>query len=217
VYWVPGAGIVSEHRYDVEPFGRFSLEASVRKPFLAGSTFRGRVYGGAYIASSRPPLQRRISVAGADPYETFENPFLRSEGALFVRPDFHYHAPGGANLRGFDRSLGGRWAAAVNLEVGKSITSKDRGFVRDVSLYGFADAGVVDSMAVGSSPAGDWYTALYDGGVGISSHQALGDLEWTMRLEFPFVVNRWDYAADPSANDPGRLAFRWQVSLEPSF
>jgi len=40
-------------------------------------------------------------VAGADPYTTFANPLLRSRGALFVRPDFHYQAPGDANLRAF--------------------------------------------------------------------------------------------------------------------
>ena len=217
VYWVPGAGIVSENRYDVEPFARVSVDAAVRKPFIARTTLRARIYGGVYVATSRPPLQRRINVAGADPYETFENPFLRSKGALFVRPDVHYHAPGGANLRGFDRSLGGRWAASVNLEVAKSITSKDQGFLRDVSLYGFVDAGLVDSMAVSSSSAGDWYTPLYDGGVGISSDQTLGDLDWTMRLEFPLAVNRWNAAADPSVDDSGRLAFRWQVSLQPSF
>jgi hypothetical protein len=30
-------------------------------------------------------------------------------------------------------------------------------------------------------------------------------------------VNRWTYAADGNARTDGRLHFRWQVSLEPSF
>jgi hypothetical protein len=39
-----------------------------------------------------------------------------------------------------------------------------------------------------------------------------------MRFEMPLVVNRWDYAADiHEAATDGRLHFRWQISLEPSF
>jgi len=55
---------------------------------------------------------------------------------------------------------------------------------------------------------------LYDGGVGLVLHPHINDLAWTMRFEMPFVVNRWTYAADGTDQ---RVAFRWQVSLEPSF
>jgi hypothetical protein len=59
---------------------------------------------------------------------------------------------------------------------------------------------------------------LYDGGVGVVTRQRVRDLAWTMRFELPLVVNRWDYAADSTGPGGGaRLAFRWQVSLEPSF
>jgi hypothetical protein len=37
-----------------------------------------------------------------------------------------------------------------------------------------------------------------------------------MRLELPLIVSRWEYAADPRLGH-ARLAFRWQVSLTPSF
>jgi hypothetical protein len=43
-----------------------------------------------------------------------------------------------------------------------------------------------------------------------------GDLDWTMRVEFPLIVNRWDAAAD-RPRGAERAAFRWQVSLSPSF
>src|SRR3989442_539496 len=107
VYWNPGSGVVSTNRYDFEAFGRFTGEASVRSQLLGV-----RLFAGAYLGNSNPVRQRRISFAGADPYETFTNPLLRSRGALLVRPDFHYHAPGGANLRGFRSDLGGAWARA---------------------------------------------------------------------------------------------------------
>ena len=209
VYRVPGAGIVSGNRYDFEPMGRVAGEASVRAPSVLGTTLGARVYAGAYVAESRPPRQRRIMLAGADPYATSANPLLRSRGALLARPGFHYHAPGGANLRGFSGDLGGRWAVAVNLEARRAL-------VRGVSLLAFADLGLVDSLAIPSSPPGRSYTTLYDGGVGLVSRQRAGDLVWTFRLEFPFIVNRWTHAADYVSGD-GRAAFRWQVSLGETF
>jgi hypothetical protein len=217
VYRNPGAGIQSANRYDVEAFARPAGEVSVRLPFVLETTLGARLFAGGYIANNAPPLQRRVMVSGADPYQTFTNPLLRSKGALFVRPDFHYHAPGNANLRGFRPDLGGRWAVALNMEGTKSIFRRREGFLRDVSLEAFADAGIVDSLAVRSAD-GKGYTTLYDGGVGLVTQHRINDLAWTMRLEFPLVVNRWDFAADVGeAATDGRLHFRWQISLEPSF
>ncbi|MGH9261158.1 MAG: hypothetical protein ACRD08_14910, partial [Acidimicrobiales bacterium] len=146
-------------------------------------------------------------------YETFTNPMLRSRGALFARPDFHYHAPGNASLRAFRPDAGGRWAVGLNLEAARSLRRRGRGVLRDIALAGFADFGVVDSLAIAT---GDAVTALYDAGLGVVSRQRIGDLDWTLRLELPFVVSRPEHAADVAGGDE-RLAFRWQVSLESSF
>ncbi len=218
VYSNPGPGYGSSSRYDVEGFGRFTGEASVRAPSPLGTTIGVRLFGGAYAGSSVPVLQRRIPIVGADPYETFTNPLLRSAGALFVRPDFHYHAPGNGNLRGFRSDLGGRWALTANLELARSVWRRDRGILRDVALTGFADGGLVDTLAVPptASAAGRWYTPLYDGGVGLVTRHQIRDLSWTMRLELPLVVSRSTYARDLRPSE-GRLAFRWQLSLAPSF
>jgi hypothetical protein len=177
-----------------------------------------RLFGGAYAGSSVPVLQRRIPIAGADPYETFTNPLLRSAGALLVRPDFQYHAPGNGNLRGFRSDLGGRWALTANLELTRSVWRRDGGILRDVALTGFADGGLVDTLAVPptASGAGRWYTPLYDGGVGLVTRHQIRDLAWTMRLELPLVVSRSTYARDLRPSE-GRLALRWQLSLSPSF
>ncbi|MGH7529507.1 MAG: M1 family aminopeptidase [Gemmatimonadales bacterium] len=213
VYRFPGQGVVSEDRYDVEPFGRATAELSVRAPVAWGSVLGVRLFAGGYLADNPPPRQRRIPLAGADPYETFTNPLLRSRGALFVREGFHYHAPGNANLRGFGRELGGRWAVALNLEATRSLLRR-RGLLSDVALETFADLGVVDPLAVPASPPGRRYTTLYDAGVGVLVRQRLRDLAWTLRVEFPLIVNRWDYAATGTDE---RLEFRWLVSVEPSF
>src|SRR5207302_1956509 len=82
-------------------------------------------FAGGYTGASPPVRQRRIPVAGADPYETFSDPLLRSRGALFLRPDSYYHAPGNANLRAFRRDLGGRWAVSVNGELTRSLGRRD--------------------------------------------------------------------------------------------
>ena len=213
VYGNPGTGVVAARRYDVEGFARASAELSVRTPFILKTTLGARVFGGAYLAQNPPPLQRRIMISGADPYATFTNPLLRSRGALFVRPDFHYHAPGDANLRGFRPDLGGRWAVALNLEATKSFFRRRSGFITDAALEAFVDAAVVDPQAVPAT-GGRSYTPLYDSGVGLVMRHRINELEWTTRFEAPFVVNRWDRAIHDVTK---RFAFRWVVSLEPSF
>src|SRR5207244_10451210 len=107
VYSNPGPGYASSSRYDVEGFGRFTGEASVRAPFPLGTTFGVRLFGGAYAGRSAPVPQRRIPIAGADPYETCTNPLCRSEAAVFGPPHFSYPAPGHGNLPGFRSELGG--------------------------------------------------------------------------------------------------------------
>jgi len=216
VYSNPGPGVVSANRYDFEAFGRFTGDASVRAPFWLGTRLGVRLFGGAYLGASDPVRQRRIPVAGADPYETFTDPLLRSRGALFVRPDFQYHAPGNGNLRGFRADLGGRWALTGNVELSHSVWRRDEGILRGAALMAFADGGLVDTLAVPPASPGRWYTPLYDGGIGLVTRHLIRDLEWTMRFELPLVVSRWDYAADARPGD-GRIAFRWQVSLSPSF
>jgi len=155
-------------------------------------------------------------IAGADPYQTFTDPLLRSRGALFVRPDFHYHAPGNANLRAFRSDLGGRWAVAVNTELSRAVFRRQSGILREVAVEAFFDYGFVDSLATAPSRAKRWYTDLDDGGVGVVVRQRVGELPWTLRLEFPVAMNGWELAPDSRPSD-GPVRFRWLVSLAPSF
>ncbi len=215
VYRLPGHGIQSTNRYDVEGFWRTTAELDARRPLGTSTTLGVRLFGGGYVAQTNPPRQRRIGISGADPYETFTNPLLRSHGALLVRPDFHYQAPGDANLRAFAPALGGRWAVSMNLELTQRVWARPSGVLRSVAAMAFADGGVVDSQAVPSTDGKAW-TPLYDAGLGLVTTQTVGDLAWTMRLELPLLVNRWDFAADRAQPD-ARVKFRWQVSLAPSF
>lgn len=206
----------SGRQYLYHGFNRTTGEVSVRTPVARGTTFGARLFAGAYLGPSNPVRQLRVAVAGADPYATFANPFLRSRGALLVRPDFHYQAPGGPNLRGFRNDLGGRWAVGVNLELMRTVARRNAGFLREAALGAFVDLGVADTLAAPASSPGRWYTTLYDGGFGIVTRHQVKDMEWTMRFELPLAVNRWDVAAHNPANST-RFALRWQVSLAPSF
>jgi hypothetical protein len=215
-YWNPGPGEESGNRYDFAAFGRVWGEMSMRAPFWLGTRMGVRVFGGAYLSHADPLAQRRIMVSGADPYSTFTNPLLRSKGALFVRPDFQYHEPGDANLRAFRPDLGGRWALALNGEVSRALWRRDHGLVRDLSLGGFGDVAIVDSLATFGNAGGKAYSGIHDLGLGIASRQQLGDLNWTLRVEFPIEMNLPDLAADGSGRDE-RVAFRWLVSLRATF
>src|SRR5260370_8373172 len=157
----PGVGVVSSNRYDVAASSRSEVEGRVACPLWSRSHASVRLYAGGYASATPPPLQRRIMLAGADPYETFTNPLLRSTGALFVRPGFHYHASGGPNLRGFAPDAGGRWAVAVNLDASQPLLRITHGGLREIAVTAFADGGVVDPMAIAPSPAGPPSTPLY--------------------------------------------------------
>ena len=215
VYRYPGPGIVAERRYDIEPFLRGTAALSTRLPFWLGTELGLRGFAGGYWAHSPPPLQRRIYLAGADPYTTFTNPLLRSRGALFVRPGFFYQAPGDANLRGFAPALGGRWAVSGSVELSRTLFTRQHGAVRNLALHLFGDGGLVDSAAVPSVTTGRG-AVLWDAGAGAVATLRAGDLGWTLRCDVPLLVNRWSFAADPHGRD--RTAqFRWLVSLSPSF
>ena len=210
----PGGAPASQYHY--RGFLRLTGETSVRTVIGRWSRFGARVFGGAYVGPSGPVRQLRIPIAGADPYETFPNPFLHSRGALLVRPGFYYQSPGGPNLRGFRNDLGGRWAIGVNLELTRAVMRRGAGLVREVALESFLDLGLADTVAVPSSSPGRWYTTLYDGGLGIVTQHRVKELAWTIRFEVPFAVNRWNLAADDPQGST-RFAFRWQVSFAPSF
>jgi len=215
VYRFPGPGVISQNRYDVNTYARLTASGSVRTPLVGGAFLGVRLFGGAFLSGDGPPLQRRIYIGGADPYETFTDPLLRSRGAWFVRPDFYYQAPGDGNLRGFSPGLGGRWAVTSNVELTRSVVTRRSGFLRNATFEAFVDGGVVDSAAVVSASRKSAVTTLWDVGVGVVFQSTIHQLSWTTRFEVPFMVNRFNFAADDRPS--GRQGFRWSVSLAPSF
>ena len=64
-----------------------AAEATAKRAIGSKGRFGIRAYGGYSTGSAGLAKQRQIYLAGADPLEQFNNPFLRSQGALLVRPE----------------------------------------------------------------------------------------------------------------------------------
>lgn len=206
-------GLRLEDQFESELFGRGSFTA-VYERSVGSHLFRSRLYLAGYLAPSDPLKQRAVYLAGADPYQTLGNPFVRSQGALLVRPDFFYHSPGGGNLRGYDPSLAGRWILATNLEWSIPIFEPAAGILRRVAGIAFGDLGLVDERALGS--LANAAKGVYDAGVGLRAQLGVGDLEFPLRVEFPLWVSDPEFAHD-TQQGTDRFEFRWLVSLQPSF
>jgi hypothetical protein len=202
---------IATGRPDVDEFyGRFTLEATARRTTPSGWAFGARFYGGVATSGDAPVKQRQIYLAGADPLQQFGNPFLRSDGALLVRPDVYYHAPGGGNLRGYDPRLSAEGLVAVNLELEREVLSRrDAKLFRRIALAGFSDVG----HAFGDDPTTRF---LADLGLGIRADHRIGQTRFTTRADFPLYVSRPVEAQD---TDPGsdRVGFRWTFSFTPAF
>jgi hypothetical protein len=172
--------------------GAFDLNV---RTVLAGATAGGTL-----------PHQREIFLAGADPYEAFTNPFLRSRGALFGG-DAHYQAPGGGDLRGFSPVVSGRWLAGLNVEAGPRLEDRPaRRLFSSVSAVVFADGALLDRAAIGRDAAAD-------AGVGLRASHRVGPTSFVTRVDFPLLVSRGSTAVGGRPGD-GCIKLRAVWSLE---
>jgi hypothetical protein len=202
---------VATGRADLDPFyGRFTLEATARQSAAARWRMGLRFFGGLSTSGDDPVKQRQIYAAGKDPLEQFGNPFLRSNGALLVRPDVFYHAAGGGNLRGFDPHLSAQGLVAINLELERAVVNRPQArLFRRVALASFGDAGGL------FGGAGEEHF-LIDLGLGLRAEHQIGETSFVTRADFPLFVNQPDLAQD---THPGsdRAGFRWSFSFTPAF
>lgn len=198
-------------RASLDPFyGRSTLVASARRAYQSGWAIGGRLFGGVSTSGNDPVKQRQIYVAGADPLEQFDNPFLRSQGALLVRPDVYYHAPGGGDLRGFDPRLSAEGLVAGNLELERALLRRRNArLFRRVALAAFTDLGQV----FGDHGATEF---LADLGVGLRVDHQIGQTSFTTRADFPLFVNRPALAQDTKPGNH-QTGFRWSFSFSPTW
>jgi hypothetical protein len=193
-------------------YARLSFTASSRGPSGRGWGAGLRIFGGTVIAGDSAPRQRRIFLAGGDPYERFGSPFLRSSGSLLAGSDVYYHFPGGAGMRGLDPSLTGTTAlgASIELEVVLRRGSPFRMFNR-VVLAGFADG----ALGNGDLGPANGLRSVGDAGIGIRAEHRFRETRFVTRLDFPLWVSRPTLAHDRQPE--GAFGLRWSVSFLPSW
>jgi hypothetical protein len=166
--------------------------------------------------SDETAKQRQIYFQGADPLQQLRHPFLRSRGALLVGNDFHYHAAGGANVRGIDSRVSSSAIVGLNLELDQAVWSRPSGrLFNRVAVAAFTDL----SHAIGSSTqpvTGERIRFLADAGLGLRAEHRVGDTRFTTRFDFPLYVSRPELAQDRDAGD-GEVEFRWTFSFAPAF
>ena len=197
-------------------YGRASLTTTATRPLGTHAGLRLRFFTAISTSGDQTVKQRQVYLSGADPQEQFTSPFLRSNGALFVRPDLYYQAPGGGMLRGFDPHLSAEGVVALNVEIERMLLSRPKAkLFRRVRLAAFGDAGhtIGDSFTPSSGGQLRW---LADAGVGVRADHLIGATAFTTRLDLPLYVSRPTLAQD---RDPGsdRVGFRWTFAFQPSW
>jgi len=214
------SGFTTGDSYDAQPYLRLTAEATARRGIGRRIALTLRGYAG-WVESGRHPLkQRQLFIAGADPYEQFANPFLRSRGALLAGSDMHYQMPGGGGLRGLAPGTSATRLLAINVDADRTVLSRpDRDtttqqgmrLFREVRVGAFGDAAVGN----GDIPKTGTNAALVaDAGIGIKMGHRIGQTSFVTRFDVPFVVTRPRLAA---GQIDGSIQFRWVVSTAAGF
>jgi hypothetical protein len=210
-------GLGETGRPELDPFYfRGFVEGTARRTLSRLVAFAARGFLGVGTGHNDAAKQRQIYFQGADPLRQLNNPFLRSRGALLVGDDFHYHAPGGAGVRGIDARVSTAAIVALNLELERTLRTRPSAHLFNrVALAGFTDL----SHDIGGSAqplTGDRIRFLADAGLGIRADHRIGQTRFTTRFDFPLYVSRPELAQDRRAGD-GDVEFRWTFSFEPAF
>jgi hypothetical protein len=200
-------------RNDLDPYYiRASIDGSASRGVTGHLDLRLRGYAAVSTGADGPTAkQRQVYLSGADPLERMNNPFLRSRGALLLRPNEYYHMTGGANLRGYDPTVSTTAVVAANLDLSERLLTRDKAkLFRRASLEGFGDAGqAIEDKSI----PGDPIRFLGDAGLALSAEHRIGETSFVTRVGFPLYVSRPELAQDthPGSDAAG---FRWFLSIE---
>jgi len=203
-----GEGLSTRDRYDAQAYFRGHGELRARRGLGASSGLSVRIFAGGLFSPDAALKQRQFFAAGADPYEQFGNPLLRSRGAVLARDGVHYLMPGGGGVRGLNPAVSAARMVAVGGELDRSVFTRNQGtWLRGIRVAAFTDWAIGD----GDLPADARGAAIIgDAGVGLRLAHRIGDTFFTTRLDFPLYVSRPDLAV----NAPERaIGARWVLSF----
>ena len=209
-YRNPGDGTTTEDRYDVQAYSRGIAEFTARRNVGRGTrnALSVRAFVGGVFSRDMPLKQRQLFVAGADPYEQFSNPLLRSRGALLVRNGVHYLMPGGGGVRGLVPSLSAPRLAAINVDLDRAVFTRPQGrLLREIRIGLFGDV----AIGTGDLPGdGQGAEAVGDAGIGVRLGHRIGDTFFTSRIDFPILVSRSALARHETDQS---LGLRWVFGI----
>jgi hypothetical protein len=210
-------GLAAGGRPDLDPFYfRGTLEAKGWRSLLGGR-FGVRAFAGVATGDNAAAKQRQIYVQGSDPLQQLYNPFLRSRGALLVREDFHYHSPGGANVRGIDARVSTSSIIGLGLELERNLRSRPNTHLFNrIALALFTDLAHEIDGPIQPLTGKKLDDVIADAGIGIRAEHRIGDTRFTTRFDFPVFISEPALAQHGEAGDD-KVAFRWTLSFEESF
>ena len=209
-----GTGIDTDDRYDAQVYGRVFTEATARRNVGRRQSVGLRVFGGWLegAGGDDPVRQRWFYLSGADPYQQFANPFVRSRDAILTG-DVHFQTPGGGNVRGLERSVAVTRLLAANGEWEHAFLRRPKArLFREARLAAFGDVALSNgffSYNGGGRVAGD-------AGLGLRFTHTIGQTTFVTRFDVPFWVSHPDQAIGGAPND-SRVRLRWTVGVGPTF
>jgi hypothetical protein len=208
---------LSSVRPGLNPFYfRGELEGTARRTIATSLDLGVRAYAGVGTGNQDAAKQRQIYVSSSDPFQQLNNPFLRSDGALLVRDDVAYQAPGGANVRAVDFRVSSPSLVAANVELERSLRRKQNGrLFNRVSVAAFGD--VAQSIDGETQPlSGERLGFIADAGLGARASHRIGQTSFVTRFDFPLFLSHPEYARNDFARDR-QFDFRWLFSFEMAF
>jgi hypothetical protein len=170
-------------------YARLIASARRRAALSARVMLGAHLYAGAIAGDA--PTQRRLYISGADPYERWSSPFLRSRGALLAGGSTHYHAVGGAGVRMLGPDVNSRRVLAVTLEAERNLMISTTNLLDRIALAGFVDAATTAS--------GD----VADAGLSVRGDHRIGSTTFQTRLDVPLwrsesSMRKWVFSFTPS-------------------
>ncbi|HTO74165.1 MAG TPA: M1 family aminopeptidase, partial [Gemmatimonadales bacterium] len=209
-----GPGVSTARRYDTGLYFHGTAELTARRAL--GKKFRTNWRAFAGVSESGDPVvrQRQIFLAGADPYDQFRNPYLRSAGSPLAGEDFHYQTPGGAGVRGLSSLAAANQAYSLGGELEwNAFDQKGKGkLFRRIDLAAFGDAAVANGD-VAAAQGSDGLKFVADAGLGVRIAHRIGQTDFVTRFDMPLYVNRPELGVDGSHPDE-QVRFRWVFSFE---
>ncbi|MFI5210490.1 MAG: hypothetical protein ACHQ2E_08600, partial [Gemmatimonadales bacterium] len=192
---------------------RITLVFTARRQLADRLHLGARLFAGATVAGDSLVLQRQVYLAGADPYQQLDNPFLRSRGAILVRDGVNYTDPGGAGVRGLAPATSGGQGYGASAELEWDLVRREGGLGHRISLAVFGDGAFADGDLL--APGASGLAGVADAGIGVRADNRIGQTPFQLRFDFPLYISRPALALDRPGSSA--WAFRWSFSFKPAF